>query len=113
MSDRENTIEILRRGYDEDTRSLSFRVGFYRDWDAAFECLRIIDRYNDFNAERVIAALEPFAKDDGVSYIEVGREGSPVLYIKYGPLEEIAEALRNAAADELDIEGSYLRAWWD
>lgn len=115
MTDTKNTIELLRRGYDEPTRSLSFRVSFNRDWEAAFTCLRIIDRYNDFDAERVIAALRPFASEptNGDSYIDVGREGSPVLYVKYGPLEEIGEALREAAADEIDIEGSHLRAWWD
>lgn len=116
MTDRENTIELLRLGYDEPTRSLNFRVGFFNDWEAVFECLFIIDTYNAFDAEEIVKALRPFTAL--FMRLEIGRESSPVMYFSdwanTGELEAIGKALSDVGADEVDIdESGTLRVWWD
>jgi len=59
------------------------------------ECIKIIDSYNDFEAESICEALDKYAslkrfynednpnnKEDFFTF-EIGREGSPVIYIKF------------------------------
>jgi hypothetical protein len=116
-------LSIVKLGYalDDPTdqhRCLSFRVGF-TDHEAAFSALVAIGDYNDFNGATVAQAIQS-VKLDRFTRIEVGREGSPVIYVGpfYGDRDKVAlsaltDALRGAVADECDFDGRLLRAWWD
>ena len=50
----EGALEMVKRGYDESTRCLNFRVRFVYDDPGAKEALRAIGRYNRFEPEAVI-----------------------------------------------------------
>lgn len=118
MTDEQNAVELVRRGYEEGTRCLNFRVNFYT-WsdsgiDNALEAIRLIGGYNEFNGEVVAEALRPVLKD--CMSIAVGREGSPVLYFRTNDSDtktRLRKVLRKLRADEIDTEGRELRAWWD
>lgn len=116
-TDAHNAVALVARGFDEPTRCLHFRVGFYRDAEHALQALRLIGDYNAFDGEAVAQAVAPFL--DVVQEAEVGRESSPVLYLTlgYDAVSEfrhtIEAALRGVYADELDWTGDTLRAWWD
>lgn len=122
MSDEQNAIEMVRMGYDEPTRNLNFRVGFYTFFgisDPVCEAIRAIGPYNNFEPENAVAALQRAEEAIG-SKISVGREGSPCLYIEvdYPDKDDarknaIMAAMREAKADEVDFEGREVRAWWD
>lgn len=119
-SDNENGVELVRRGYNEPTRCLDFRVSFstYGDGRACvLAALRAIGGYNNFDPELVAMALDPFLAHDVVRRVDVGREGSPVIYLRTDAVPEfrhvIENALRDVRADELDWTGDTLRAWWD
>jgi hypothetical protein len=140
---------VTKTCYTEETRNLTFRIECESLGDLK-ECVRIIDSYNNFDADTVIKALEKFA-DTRVYYSEgngnngrnllrfdIGREGSPVMYIKYPEfgvhtveegdktfeytkdmfkkdMEKLAEEVM---ADECDFSvGSVsydeCRLWWD
>jgi len=138
-------------GYNEPTRNLYFRVRCEGLEDLK-ECVKIIEAYNDFDCNRITGALDKFASfkrwynpnnpnnGQDVLTFEIGREGSPVLYIswmKFGNedvkylktedsfgiftdelFEESMENLeKRAKADEchIDPEGwrKTCRLWWD
>ena len=119
----QTALEIVKLAYAVDDpsdsrRCLNMRVGF-TDHDGAYDALRAIDSYNDFDGSKVVAALKR-ANIDKYTRIEVGREGSPVVYI--GPIfgdddqrVRIEAALKCARADEIDFDGRTrrIRAWWD
>jgi hypothetical protein len=122
-TDNENGVALVARGYNEDTRCLSFRVAFdaYGDGiSCAASAAGAIGDYNDYDGVRVANALLRI-KPDYIRYpgIEVGRESSPVIYVTLRPdcppekRNAIENALREAKADELDWESDTLRAWWD
>ena len=136
--------------YNEFTRNLDFRIQC-KNLEDLKKCVRIIKGYNDFDWKTVNKALDNWANfkqyydstnsnngSDLLTY-DIGREGSPVMYIKYsklsilgkkyqenGQIKEFTQELFEenmgtlagiAKADECDIykEGSYLvcRLWWD
>jgi hypothetical protein len=99
--------------------------------------IRLVTSYNEFDGERVAAAVEKLHRR--VSGVEFGREGSPVLYIELPywthQREESREAgsgtkisdeetakfvaeLRQAfvselKADEFQVNRRRVRIWWD
>jgi hypothetical protein len=127
-------------------RCLNFRIetGSFEDLKA---CLMLIGAYNYFDGERVARAFkanfptdEVDGGDDGVTsslIAEIGREGSPVLYVRHGfraygdnqpPMseEEFESACEqfgaDAGADEVadvskhdwqSYKGLTYRFWWD
>jgi len=117
-------------------RLLSFRTEAISDTQDLAETLSLIGSYNAFRPGLVEAELRPFFPR--LSGIEIGREGSPVLYAHlpywthqaigwqgFGmgvriPDEErsalgqaVLKAMERAHADELSDNGHTLRAWWD
>ena len=117
-------------------RLLTFRSESVTDFQQCCELLSLIGRCNAFNCARVLAELRPiFSK---LMSVEIGREGSPVIYAhvpywRHQAIEwtgagsgepipeeerralttEFLDAMRRAAADEISDEGYALRAWWD
>lgn len=135
--DDRNAIVFLLRGLGDDPdatddfRCLHFTVGFYiRSFsttrtDLILTALREqISGYNAFVPDLIADELEPLFRDDAISTIRLGQEGSFVMYLQPNTLglDEPAKALRRtvieqamerAQADELDWNGDTLRAWWD
>lgn len=109
-------VEEVKRGYSEMTRSLNFRVPFTNFRDAA-RAIRAIGSYNYFDGDAVAEVLEPSM----LAGIEVGREGSPVLYFHFHMGTTVADRLslmhelRLVHADEVDYDEAEhkIRAWWD
>ena len=117
-------------------RLLDFKTEAIAEFQEFCELLSLVGPYNAFQPVRVINEMRPlFPK---LMSVEIGREGSPVIYgrVPYwrhqaiewngaGSGERIAEeerralssqfleAMRRADADELSDEGYALRAWWD
>jgi hypothetical protein len=113
-------------------RSLHFRIQL--PWEQALHFLRRIDRYNDFDAERVVESLERADLAIPRTYcgaqnpnegqrdftIAVGREGSPVIYLqrheftgRVAMQEASMKAIRNdmkffGLADEADYYVDHL-----
>lgn len=92
--------------------------------------LYVVDGYNGFDLDRVVAILfELFSDRNGVIEVKnlnqtmryftlrFGREGSPVLYVRSRHrfwLEDLAKIEAAAKADEISIESDgSLRIWWD
>jgi len=136
--------------YNEDTRNLNFRIEC-EDLEDLMECVHIIDRYNDFDWNTVNANLKQYAvfkqyynpenPNNGRDLLkyEIGRESSPVMYIKYfkasiggnkyqenGEVREFSQDIfeKNmralgalVKADECDFGNDgcydYCRLWWD
>lgn len=123
--------ELVRRAYGDcnglPCRLLHFHTEGHKDFAEVADCLAIIGGYNAFQAGRVIEALRPVFPR--LSSVEIGREGSPVIYAYvphwthqaighegYGmgePLSDEArreigadfiEAMRKARADELSVD---------
>jgi hypothetical protein len=117
-------------------RLLHFRTESITDFQEFCELLCLIGGYNAFDPQRVIGELR--AIFPMLMSVEVGREGSPVIYASApywrhqaiewsgaGSGERIPEgersilkrsfleAMRRAEADELSDSGYALRAWWD
>ena len=117
-------------------RLLTFRSEPITDFGVLCEVLHLVGRYNRFNPATVLSELEPLFPR--LSAVEVGREGSPVIYARVPhwthqavrwcqtgmgtPLtnqhrHEIGEsflgAMKRAQADELSDYGTTCRAWWD
>lgn len=80
------------------------------------DCLAAIGCYNNFDPFRVYLQLSRLKCE-----VEIGREGSPVLYIR--PLDDEAKkwlvtAMEAVRGDEIDwrpdvVRGQVLRVWWD
>lgn len=119
-SDYENAVDMVMMGYEENTRNLAFRVGFTTWGDGvenAIAAIKAVGPYNAFEPDTVIEQLQ--AHWPKIRYIEVGREGSPVIYITVSDDKDkdtIELAMTRSHADELDWEGhrnNILRAWFD
>lgn len=135
--------------YNESTRCLNYKMAADNLEDLK-KCVEIIHGYNEFDYKIVNEALDDFANikryynpdnpNNGNDLLdfEIGREGSPVMYIRYfnygevkclaedgtnrpftvGDFEEAMRKLSRAAkADEFDIENDGMsfvcRLWWD
>ena len=99
--------------------------------------IRLVGEYNEFNGERVAAAVEKLRGQ--VSGVEFGREGSPVLYIELpywthqreetvpsgmgskitdAESDKVVAELRQVfvgelKADEFSVNRRRIRIWWD
>lgn len=119
-SEDQMALKMIRLGYavDDPTdreRCLNFRVGF-DSADSAMEACRIIDSYNNFSGTQVADAIRKVAALSGTwSTFYVGREGSPVVYIRcFGEkINQVAAILNEAGPDECEADNGYVRAWWD
>jgi hypothetical protein len=138
--------------YNEKTRSLNFRIEC-ESLEDLLECVKIINGYNDFDWNTVNTSLKLYAlfkqyynpenPNNGKDLLvyEIGREGSPVMYIKYfsmtlngngnkyeenGEIKEFTQEIfeknmrilaRLSKADECDFGNDgcyqYCRLWWD
>jgi hypothetical protein len=135
--------------YNENTRNLNFRITCENLNDLK-ESVKIIDQYNDFNWETINEALDQYVSfkrfyndenpNNGTDLLtfDIGRESSPVMYVKYfepqgnkyrtennevrdftkEDFEKSLRAFANIAkADECDFGNdgcySYCRLWWD
>jgi hypothetical protein len=124
-TDNQNAVDLVRRGYNEDTRCLHFRVSFFgsSSFEDAIDAVEAIDRYNNFVWEDVDIALRKCKQVfSHYFYIHVGRESSPVIYIEaWGKLDDdikdqLVEIMKEAQADEIDWQtgrNDILRCWWD
>lgn len=119
----EHEVAFVERAFDDAHRVLSFRVLFSTFGDA-LEALRRIGHYNTFDGHAVAKGLLAFFREHGrgigANYtVSVGREGSPVLYlrkwgltdnVKMGHIVSLAHALK---ADEVTEDEREYRLWWD
>lgn len=125
-------------GLNEGQRfqSTAFLTPFLRTTQAA-PLIRLVKEYNEFNGERVAAAVEKLR--GRISRLEFGREGSPVLYIELpywthqreeadtsiqgtritdAENDRLVDELRQVfvdelKADEFGVDGRRVRVWWD
>jgi len=120
--------------YNEETRNLDYRIKCENLNDLK-KCVEIIEGYNEFDAEKVNRALEDHTntliqspyndeiQNPAFEY-EIGREGSPVIYIseRFDQVKDFEERMniiaKEALADECNIEPSGIgrsqaRLWWD
>jgi len=82
---------ITKLCYNQPTRNLHFRVQCENLVDLK-SCVNTIDSYNDFDAKKINEALSKFVNIREVFphgnsseplKFDIGREGSPVLYVKW------------------------------
>lgn len=102
----------VKRAYTERTRKLRFVASRLVKASALPDILKAIGKYNAFSPAKVASAInvvDPNAK------VYVGRDYSPVLYIKTTLAREsrMRSALRAAKADEIGKSRGWIRAWWD
>lgn len=103
----------VKRAYNERTRNLNFKASATVPATSLSVTLKPIGRYNEFSPARVARAVSSV---DPKARVYVGREGSPVLYIKTtkARMDKMAIALRTAKADEIHKRpGGWIRVWWD
>jgi hypothetical protein len=121
LTEDATALAMLRAGYacddpTDERRCLNFRVRLSPE--AAIEAVTAIDSYNGFDKTRVIPAIEQIVAANPTARLNIGREGSPVIYVE-GVFSDTQDAvmaiLRDAAADEVGVtDGGYaVRAWWD
>ncbi|MEX8500037.1 hypothetical protein [Leptothrix ochracea] len=117
-------------------QSTKFLTPILRTWQAA-QLIKLVKRYNDFDGERVAAAVSSLK--GRVSWVEFGREGSPVLYIELPywthQREETDPTMKGTKiddtqnnelvkeikhlfvdqlkADEFSVNHRSIRIWWD
>lgn len=113
--------EFIKRGYNESTRNLNFQVGC-EDLKDLIKCIQIIKEYNDFDAVLINDLLVNLERTEGITLKEfrIGRENSPVIYIKGRGVNfenELIAFAQCAKADECNftrsILGTECRLWWD
>jgi hypothetical protein len=121
---------FMKKGdtYDNITRNLDFRVSCENIEDA-IKCIELIGGYNDFSPERVSSALRKnFGGTEQSSYnkdiqvplysFSVGRESSPVLYVRQLQADNDKENkednfIKEAFVDEFTSSNNESRFWWD
>lgn len=117
-------------------RLLDFRTESLIDFQEFCDLMSLIGNYNRFDPARVIDEVRPLFPR--LMTVEIGREGSPVIYAGiaywrhqeiqsngFGTPERIPElerkevgtqflkAMERTEADELTFDGHKARAWWD
>jgi len=107
-----STLAEVKRAYTERTRQLHFLASAPVKASSLPAMLKPIRRYNEFVPAKVARAIQSV---DPKASVYIGREGSPVLYIKTTPTKQEAmkRALRSAKADEVRMRRGWIRAWWD
>lgn len=120
QAEANTALEMVRLGYacddpTDERRCLHFRVGF-DSLDGAQAAVRAIGSYNAFDGDEVAEALAKLPTSTMGHKIDVGREGSPAIYVRWLRSEQQIDAvniLREAGADEVDVVRGDVRAWWD
>lgn len=108
-------LYTIQQGYNEATRMLMFH-STPLDFDKLEEALNIIGSYNNFDSKKVFNALQKLGEN---YYYVVGREFSPVIYIKarrtlHWDEQRLSEIKEISLPDEVDIDDrGELRLWWD
>ena len=105
-----SVLQEVKRAYTDRTRDLDFRASRSVPASSLSVTLKPIGRYNEFSPTRVaraVRAVDPSAR------VYVGREYSPVLYIKTTRVVRMIEALRAVEADSVSKQPrGWIRAWW-
>lgn len=120
-SDVDCKLMMMRQGYSDACRVLEFRIG-YINKEQIKPFVDIIGKYNAFEPARVKKAIDMVSSI--VDFYEIGREGSPVMYIRWKDWSDNREAnkaaletafVKLAKADEFsEVEGGrFIRVWWD
>lgn len=102
----------VKRAYTERTRKLHFLASRSVKASGVLAILKAVGQYNQFKPAKVASAIN--VVDPGAK-VYVGREGSPVLYIKTttARVPRMKSAVRAAKADEVGMSRGWIRAWWD
>lgn len=117
----EGSLNLLRYGYNEPTRALEFRVGFYMG-EGVIAALEAIGEYNYFEPGKVTKALIVLANHKQLARrIEVGRETRPVLYLDLSEKADellCEQVMLGSDASSIQVSsGSYghrtMRVAWD
>jgi len=126
--------QFFKLAYEHDL-TLNFKTELINT-DIAKVCVEAINQYNDFAAEQVNEMLE--ALRGRIKGYEIGREYSPVIYVKlaywthqletpklparrisdeeYAALvDEIRRWAKRIKVDEFDVDKDFrrIRLWWD
>lgn len=140
ITKEKTVIDLVELAYGDcnghKCRTLDFKTEGIKDLDIIQACLNKIGGYNEFTpaeAFKIVAHNNTF-----FSYIEIGREGSPCIYVhlpywthqaalktseesrRYSDTELqymascIMESAKAAKADEVTLEQyNTVRIWWD
>lgn len=145
MAQKKDFLEMFQRAYGDlfgyNSRLLSFVSDRIDDFSTLEEAVKLIGSYNNFEAVRVLGVLKKYWPL--VGSVQIGREGSPVLYISIPfwtsqtnggfngepqPIAvetrrqlatDICDAFAKIGADEADIKMAggvminNVRVWWD
>jgi hypothetical protein len=121
MTEAKLLVDMVRRGYDRKGNlgpGLNWRLPepLHSAGVVLYDCLRAVGRYNDFDPDKVTAKLVMLNCE-----VTVGRECSPVLYIR--PLDSetskwLITAMEAVRASEItwrrnEMGLEILRVWWD
>ncbi len=115
----ENMPSVMEPDYSEKLQKVVDGMpGFslYHSEDVA-KLFKVIGWVENFKPNRVLDEL--LRLNDPSIRVKVGREYSPVLYIKTSNPEAVKAAMKRAKADEIHGEETkfvpkgYVRAWWD
>lgn len=120
-----NLVDEIRQAYTEETRQLDFLAS--RPISTAdsvlAEAINAIGDYNNFEPDVVLIRLRRFP-----GQVLIGREGSPVLYVRLDSqtgldVENFRDAMLACDADEFNQVGEFnsgprglggwFRVWWD
>jgi len=102
-------LQITDLAYNSSA-CLHFRVEF-PNVEEAIDAVELIGQYNEFSPDKVASFLRSLPHDTRVG---VGREYSPVIYVKAPKKEVLALAQTfELRVDELDTVGIWCRLWWD
>jgi hypothetical protein len=133
-------VDLVELAYGDSNghkvRLLDFKTEGIKDLDIIQACLNKIGHYNDFDPIEVFKIIAH--NNDFYSYVEIGREGSPCLYVNLpywthqkALLVEGEESRRYTAqeieymkdcieisakaaqADEITFNHNTIRLWWD
>ena len=149
MSETQQLIESVRTayadaipqrddaGFSHDMRSLHFVTDAWLTPDVAEDAVDVVGPYNYFEPETMHDLIDAVEAIDHDARFAVGREGSPVLYIKTVAGLDVAGSISRstyaidefsvldvdtfrAHVEDLENEGpsvesgyQYVRMWWD
>lgn len=112
--------KITAIAYKEETRCLDYRVMASSISDA-IAAVKAIGQYNEFDPSKVIEGLKEVNKKYPKIAVQIGRESSPVIYLKWlnftGIMDVNANEVKGMMAetrpDECDSDEFGMRLWWD
>lgn len=133
-------VDLVKACYGDShgltTRLLDFKTEGIRDFETFSEAVKMIGKYNNFDPEKVNEAMKVIWPV--ISYVQIGREGSPVLYVNIPYWDnqrtmgsDSAQAVKltkeeqnniifslkkeiyKTLPDEVSVENNVVRLWWD